>query len=95
MHRGSGPISRNVGAEDEEGVVLQREMGLVSGISLIVGRTTVQLIVSSEQSASVFLKYYNRNNCGIRNMADCGPDHVGIWVSYFYYVHFTFTIGKW
>ena len=48
MHRGSGPISRNVGAEDEEGVVLQREMGLVSGISLIVGRTTVQLIVLSE-----------------------------------------------
>ena len=57
MHRGSGPISRNVGAEDEEGVVLQREMGLVSGISLIVGRTTVQLIVLSEQSASLFLKY--------------------------------------
>ena len=58
MHRGSGPISRNVGAEDEEGVVLQREMGLVSGISLIVGRTTVQLIVLSEQSASLFSEIY-------------------------------------
>ena len=57
MHRGSGTISRNVGVEDEEGVVLQREMGLVSGISLIVGRTTVQLIVLSEQSESLFLKY--------------------------------------
>ena len=58
VHRGSGPISRNVGAEDEEGVVLQREMGLVSGISLIVGRTTVQLIVLSEQCVSIFfLKY--------------------------------------
>ncbi len=37
-----------MGAEEEAGVVLQREMGLVSGISLIVGRTTVQLIVLSE-----------------------------------------------
>ena len=55
MHRGSGAISRNVGAEDEEGVVLQREMGLVSGISLIVGRTTVQLIVLSAQCVSIFL----------------------------------------
>ena len=54
VHRGSGPISRNVGAEDEEGVVLQREMGLVSGISLIVGRTTVQLIVLSEQCVSIY-----------------------------------------
>ena len=53
MHRVSGPSSRNVGAEEEEGVVLQREMGLVSGISLIVGRTTVQLIVLSAQCVSI------------------------------------------
>ena len=44
MCRGTG-VGRNVageeGGEGGEGVGLQREMGLVSGISLIVGRTHV------------------------------------------------------
>ena len=41
MGRGNGD-GRDVGGEDGgEGVGLQREMGLVSGISLIVGRERV------------------------------------------------------
>ena len=47
MGRGNGD-GRDVGGEDGggEGVGLQREMGLVSGISLIVGRECVPFFLN-------------------------------------------------
>ena len=89
MCRGAG-VGRNVDGGDEgggDGVGLQREMGLVSGISLIVGRpllfvnlpflfqyiTPIEKNIKRGAFSKIFLV---RNNCRIRNLADCRSGHV-------------------
>ena len=59
MCRGAGEASRHVGGEEGEEVGLQREMGLVSGISLIVGKTF--FLLPGLPYANVHLSLYIMN----------------------------------
>ena len=65
MCRGAGEASRHEGGEEGEEVGLQREMGLVSGISLIVGKTFFSSSWNALCQCSPFLVYHEYWKKGI------------------------------